>query len=77
MQTIRMRTDLAEEGMSIPAGKSFWKYDCLIDIVYLSAEELEGAVLGDDPAEPDDHAFRYVELRDGRCFYMVGADLDY
>ena len=37
MNRIRMRTDLAEEGMSVPAGKSFESYDTLVDVIYLSA----------------------------------------
>jgi hypothetical protein len=77
MNKIRMRTDLAEEGMSIPAGKSFEDYDTLVDKVYLSADDLEDAVQGNDPADPDDHPFCYVKLRDGRCFYMVSVDLDF
>lgn len=77
MNKVRMRSDLAEEGMSIPAGKSFEDYDTLVDKVYLSADDLEDAVQGNDPASPDDHPFCYVKLRDGRCFYMVSVDLDF
>ena len=77
MQTIRMRTDLAEEGLSVPAGKSFESYDTLVDVVYLSAHDLVDAVQGNDPVDTDEHAFCYVKLRDGRCFYMISADLDF
>lgn len=77
MNKIRMRSDLAEEGMSVPAGKSFEDYDTLVDVIYLSADDLEDAVQGNDPADPDDHPYCYVKLRDGRCFYMVSADLDF
>lgn len=77
MQTIRMRTDLAEEGLSVPAGKSFESYDTLVDVVYLSADDLVDAVQGNDPVDTDEHAFCYVKLRDGRCFYMISADLDF
>jgi hypothetical protein len=72
-----MRTDLAEEGMSVPAGKSFESYDTLVDVIYLTADDLEDAVQGNDPADTDDHPYCYVKLRDGRCFYMVSADLDF
>ena len=65
MQTIRMRTDLAEEGLSVPAGKSFESYDTLVDVVYLSADDLVDAVQGNDPVDTDEHAFCYVKLRDG------------
>jgi hypothetical protein len=77
MNKIRMRSDLAEEGMSVPAGKSFEDYDTLVDVIYLSADDLEDAVQGNDPADADDHPYCYVKLRDGRCFYMVSADLDF
>jgi len=72
-----MRTDLAEEGMSVPAGKSFESYDTLVDVVYLSADDIVDAVQGNDPVDTDTHPFCYVKLRDGRCFYMVSADLDF
>ena len=77
MNKVRMRSDLAEEGMSVPAGKGFESYDTLVDKVYLSADDLVDAVQGNDPADPDDHPFCYVKLRDGRCFYMVSVDLDF
>jgi hypothetical protein len=74
---IRMRDDLAEEGLAVPASPTFEKYDTLGDVVYITAEELEGAVQGDDPADPDDHAYWYIKLKDGRSLYFVGADLDF
>jgi len=77
MSKVRMRSDLAEEGMSVPAGKGFESYDTLVDVIYLTADDLEDAVQGNDPADTDDHPYCYVKLRDGRCFYMVSADLDF
>jgi hypothetical protein len=77
MNKIRMRTDLAEEGMLIPAGKSFEDYDTLVDKLYLSADDLEDAVQGNDPADGDDHPFCYVKLRNGECYYMISVDLDF
>ena len=77
MSKIRMRSDLAEEGMSVPAGKSFEDYDTLVDVIYLSADDLVDAVQGSDPADGDDHPFCYVKLRNGECYYMISADLDF
>lgn len=74
---ISMRADLAEEGLSVPASRTFTDYDTQVDVVYITAEELEGATEGDDPADSDDHPFAYVELKDGRSFYFIGADLDF
>ena len=73
----RMRDDLAEEGLSVPASATFEKYDTLGDIVYVSATELKGATQGNDPADPDDHAYCFVQLKDGRCMYFISADLDF
>jgi len=74
---ISMRADLAEEGMSVPASRTFSNYDTLDDDLYISAEELEGATYADDPADPDDHPFCYIQLKDGRTLYFIGADLDF
>jgi hypothetical protein len=74
---IRMRDDLAREGLSVPASKSFTDYDTQVDVVYISAEELQGATYGDDPADSDDHPFCYVQLKDGRSLYFIGVDLDF
>ena len=74
---ISMRADLAEEGMSVPASRTFSNYDTLDDDLYISAKELEGATYADDPADPDDHPFCYLELNDGRCLYFISADLDF
>lgn len=74
---IRMRDDLAEEGLSVPASTTFSDYDTLDDDLYITAQELEGATQGDDPADPDDHAFWYIKLKDGRSLYFIGADLDF
>lgn len=74
---ITMRADLAEEGLAVPASKTFEKYDTQVDVVYVGAEELEGATIGSDPADPDDHPFCYVELKDGRSLYFISVDLDF
>ena len=74
---IRMRHDLAEEGYSVPASRTFSNYDTLDDDLYISAEELEGATYADDPADSDDHPFCFLQLKDGRTLYFIGADLDF
>lgn len=74
---VRMRDDLAEEGLSVPASKTFKKYDTQVGVVYINAEELEGAVIGNDMADPDEHAFCYVKLKDGRALYFLSVDLDF
>jgi len=74
---ITMRADLAEEGLAVPASKAFKNYDTQVDVSYITAEKLEGATYGDDPADPDDHPFCYVELKDGRSLYFMSVDLDF
>lgn len=74
---ITMRADLAEEGLAVPASTTFSNYDTLDDDIFITAEELEGATYGDDPAHPDDHPFCYVELKDGRSLYVMSVDLDF
>ena len=75
---ITMRADLAEDGLAVPASATFSNHDSLDDpVFFITAEELEGATYGDDPAEPDDHAFCYVELKDGRSLYFMSVDLDF
>ena len=74
---VRMRKDLAEEGITIPAGLSYKDYDDLQEITYLSVEDMEGAVEFDTGEDPDSHAFCPVKLKDGRVFYMIGVDLDW
>ena len=74
---IRMRDDLAQEGLSVPASRTFSDYDTLDDVVYISADELRDADYGDDPAHPDDHPFCFVRLKDGRSLYFMSVDLDF
>ena len=74
---VRMRDDLAEEGILIPAGRSYCDYDDLRESTYLGAKDLEGAEEYDTGENPDDHAFCPVKLKDGRWFYFIGVDLDW
>jgi hypothetical protein len=75
--TIRMRWDLIQEDLAVPASTTFSDYDTLDDDIFVTAEELTGATFGDDPADPDDHAFCYVKLKDGRSLYFMSVDLDF
>jgi len=78
MSKVRMRDDLAEEGLSVPASFTFSDYDTQDEpILYLTAKDLEGAEGYDTGEDPDSHAFCPVKLKDGRVLYMVGADLDW
>jgi len=75
-KSVRMRDDLAQEGLSIPAGSSHSNYDDLIDVTHLTADDLIGAVGYDTGEDPDSHAFCPVKLIDGTIVYMVAVDLD-
>jgi hypothetical protein len=75
--TIRMREDLIEEELAVPASFTFENYDTMIDAIFITAEELEGATQGDDPRKQDEHAFCYVQLKDGRSMYFLSVDLDF
>ncbi len=44
MSKVRMRSDLAEEGMSVPAGKSFESYDTLAKICPTLGDSPRGLV---------------------------------
>jgi hypothetical protein len=74
---VRMRKDLAKDGIRIPAGLSYKDYDDLQEIMYLSAEDLEGAVEFDTGEDPDSHAFCPAKLADGRVVYLIGVDLEW
>lgn len=73
---IKMREDLASEGLLIPAGLSYSNYDDLHDDFYLTASELEGAQMESDE-NPDNHPFCKARLSDGRIVYLISVDLDF
>ena len=77
MGQVRVRKDLAEQGILIPAGIAYRDYDDLMYIQHFSAEDLEGAEDYDTGEDPDSHAFCPVKLRDGRVVYMIGVDLEW
>lgn len=74
---VAMRSDLAEQGIKIPAGIAYQGYDDLMYVEYFSAEDLDGAEEYDTGENPDDHAFCPVMLKDGRWFYFIGVDLEW
>ena len=75
--TIRMREDLIEQELAVPASFMFENYDTMIHPTFVTAEELEGATQGDDPRKSDEHAFCFVQLKDGRSMYFLSVDLDF
>ena len=78
MSEVMMREDLAKEGYLVPASATFSKYDTQDEpVIYLSAQDLEGAKEYDNGVDSDTHPFIVVKLKDGRVFYMIGADLDW
>ena len=62
----QMRSDLADEGVSIPA------FDGLMKATYLEAEALKGAKYDGT------YGAHYTRLRlkDNRVFYFIDADLE-
>jgi len=76
---IRMRDDLAEEEMLVPAFDDVLDNHETVGVTYLSAEDLIGAEVADGN-DDDTHPrweYNYIQLKDGRKFYMIGADLDW
>jgi hypothetical protein len=48
----------------------------MVNPIFIDADELEGADYGSDPSERE-HAFCFVELKDGRSMYFLSVDLDF
>jgi hypothetical protein len=87
MTYVRLRDDLAEEELLVPAWKSWkgWHHDTASEyqgtLVYLDKADLEGAIGLTDfyrnvNGHPS-HNLTRVKLRDGRRFFMLGVDLDW
>ena len=75
---VRLRDDLAEQGYTVPASVSFSDYDSMDSpIVYLSEDDLKGAVEYDNGVDSDAHPYIVVKVKEGRVFYLIGADLDW
>lgn len=75
----KMRSDLAEDGLSIPAFDDVLEYEHYLGDHYISAEELIGAKLEGNTENCDDPRYNYTRLRlkDKRLLYFIGADLDF
>lgn len=74
-----MRDDLAEEGYSVPAFDDVTEDFKQVAVTYLTAKDLIGAKVADgndDDTHPR-YEYNYIELADGRKFYMIGVDLDW
>lgn len=79
MDKVRLRDDLAEEELGIPAYDAVEKFDIGIGLTYLFKNDLQEAQLIneiDDETKPE-YNFEYIKLKDGRQFYVHGVDLDY
>lgn len=72
--TVRMRADLVEMGMLIPVFIDVSDDEC----IYLTAEEVEGAVLlnDNDDDNSNEYYYEHIQLKDGRMVYAIGIDLE-
>ena len=85
--TVRLRDDLAEEELLVPAWKSWkgWNDDTATEhngsLVYLDKSNLDGAIGLPDFYQRLDwhpsHNLNRIKLKDGRTFFMLGVDLDW
>ena len=76
---VRMRDDLAEDGLAIPAFDDVLEYEQCVGNHYIGAEELIGAELEGNTENCDDPRYNYTRLRlkDNRLLYFIGVDLDF
>ena len=76
---VRMRDDLAEDGLAIPAFDDVLEYEHCVGNHYIGAEELIGAELEGNTEDSDDPRYNYTRLRlkDNRLLYFIGVDLDF
>lgn len=76
---VRMRDDLAEDGLAIPAFDDVLEYEQYVGNHYIDAEELIGAELEGNTENCDDPRYNYTRLRlkDNRLLYFIGVDLDF
>ena len=74
INSVRMRDDLARNGVCLPAWTA---WDSPVE--FLSADELVGAKCLPDLCKEDEPEFNYnrIGLADGRIYFMVGVDLDF
>lgn len=76
---VRMRDDLAQDGLAIPAFDDVLEYEQYVGEHYIGAEELIGAELEGNAEDSDDPRYNYTRLRlkDNRLLYFIGVDLDF
>jgi len=76
---VRMRDDLAKDGLAIPAFDDVLEYEQYVGNHYIGAEELIGAELESNTENCDDPRYNYTRLRlkDNRLLYFIGVDLDF
>ena len=76
---VRMRDDLAEDGLAIPAFDDVLEYEQCVGNHYIGDEELIGAELEGNTDNCDDPRYNYTRLRlkDNRLLYFIGVDLDF
>ena len=76
---VRMRDDLALDGLKVPAFAYIDSREGGMEATYLSADELVGAKCLPDLCDDTslEYSYNRIGLRDGRIFFMVGVDLDW
>lgn len=79
MEQVRLRDDLAEDEVLIPAYDDVVEPDTGVGLTFLSEQDLEGAVLINDNADDTrpHYWFEHIRLQDRREYYVHGIDLDY
>lgn len=77
MPSVRMRTDIEE--LFVPAYDRIECPDNGIGSTMLTAQDLDGAEQLPDTCEDGEpeYWFNRIQLKDGRIFFMHGADLDW
>jgi hypothetical protein len=73
---VRMRDDLALRGDLVPAYEGVVYPDEGVEVQYLTACDLDGAVCLPDQSE-DELNFNRIKLKTGNVLYMRGIDLDW
>ena len=76
---VRLRDDLAEDGLGVPAFDYVTAPDNGHGRTYLFKEDLVGAIALRDVEDEDkpEYNFEHIKLLDGRVFYILSIDLDY
>lgn len=79
MSIVRMRDDLADDEVLIPAYDDVEEPDTGVGLTFLSAQDLQGAqLIGDNDDDTKPHYwFEHIVLTDRRQYYVHGVDLDY